>query len=375
VSDLVQGAVLSDRYRLESRLGAGATASVWAARDLELGRVVALKALLSEGVHPELAWRFEREGAILGRLDHPNLVTVFATGEDDGRPYLVMQLVEGVPLNEVLADGPLPTEEAVRLVADVAAGVAAAHQAGVVHRDLKPANILCRPDGSPVVVDFGVARADDLTTVTRADVVVGTANYLAPEQARGESPGPPADVYALGCVLQETLTGRPPLTADSAIAVAYRHVHDQPDPLPADVPPGIAAVVARCLAKSPADRYPTAAELETDLRAGGAPATMVLPPVTVAAGGEIIDPAPLAPGPERQVPWRLVVAIAAAILLLAVALGSLGGGSDHGTPADARTTTTTTVATTTTTAAPTTTLPPPPPQPRAPHQKRGKGKH
>jgi serine/threonine-protein kinase len=378
VSDLAPGVTFSNRYRLESCLGTGGTAAVWAARDLDLGRAVAVKVLLGAGVDPELARRFEHEGMILGRLSHPNLVSVFATGEHEGRPYLVMQLVEGEPLNEVLRDGPLPTEDAVRLVADVAAGLAAAHRAGVVHRDVKPANIICRPDGSPVVVDFGIARVDDLTGVTRPNVVVGTANYLAPEQARGEQPGPPTDVYALGCVLQETLTGRPPLTADTPVAVAYRHVHDDPDPLPSDVPAGIAAIVARCLAKEPTARYPTAAELEADLRvrfATPANATAVLPPVTVATGGEVIDPSPLVepdPGGHR---WPLIAAIVAAVVLLALVLGN-GFGGDGGSdtpPADARASTTTTIATTTT-AAPPTTAAAPAPAP-APREGRGKGKH
>jgi serine/threonine-protein kinase len=369
VSELSPGSVLAGRYRLESRLGAGATAAVWAARDLDLGRQVAIKVLLGEGVNPDLAQRFEREGQILGRLSHPNLVGVYATGEHEGRPFLVMQLVAGVPLSEVLHDGTLPVDEAVRLVSDVAAGVAAAHRAGVIHRDLKPANILCQPDGSPVVVDFGIARVQDLTAMTRADVVVGTANYLAPEQARGETPTPATDVYALGCVLQEALTGRPPLTADSPVAVAYRHVHDEPDPLPETVPAGVAAVVARCLAKDPSARYPTAAELETDLRAGGPTSTMVLPPVTVAAGGEVIDAAPLATASRRGGPrWSVVAAVAAAVLLLAVALASVGGDDGDTPKADAHPSTTTTMATTTTTVPPTT-APPPPPLPS------GKGKH
>ena len=360
-TDLAPGVVLSGRYRLEERLGTGATASVWRARDLDLGRSVAVKALLGDDVDPELARRFEREGQILARLTHRNLVPVYATGEHDGRQYLVMELVDGLSLHEVLRDGPVPVDDAVSLVADVAAGLAAAHHAGIVHRDVKPANILCGTDGTPRLVDFGIARAEDITSVTRADVVIGTANYLSPEQARGDVPGPPSDVYALGCVLQELLTGRPPFAADSPVATAYRHVHDDPDPLGPDVPAGVAAVVARCLEKEPALRYATAADLEHDLRrvaAGDAPlpveTTMVLPPVEVVGTGEVIDPAPLVETRHRPV-WPIVAAVAAVAVVLV--LGALGLAGDGDPPsADADPTTTSTVVTTTTTTIP---LPPP----------------
>jgi serine/threonine-protein kinase len=395
--NLTAGDVVSGRYRLEAHLGSGATSAVWRARDLDLGRVVALKALFGAGVDPQLASRFEREGTILGRLSHPNVVPVFATGNDGGRPYLVMAYVDGLSVDHALADGPLPVEEALDLAADIAAGLAAAHRAGVVHRDVKPANIVRGSDGVPRLVDFGIARADDLTSMTRADSVLGTATYLSPEQARGEVPSPASDVYALGCVLYEALTGHPPFEADSPLAVAYRHVHDAPAPprsLRPEIPPGVEAVVLRSLAKDPFDRYPTGAELEDDLRrvrrgeaplvasdetaaltpvaAAPADATMLLPAVDAA---EVIDPSPLAePAPRSARPWWIGAAAAAAALVLALVLGNLGGGGGSGSPAGATdhpSSTTTTVATLVT--APPTTVAPAPPVTGKPG--KGHGKH
>jgi eukaryotic-like serine/threonine-protein kinase len=381
------GSVLGGRFRLESRLGAGATAAVWRARDLDLGRVVAVKALLGDDVDPALAGRFEREGQLLGRLSHPNVVPVHCTGNEGGRPYLVMDLVDGLSLRDVLADGPLPVEDAVRLAADVADGLAAAHRAGGVHRDVKPANVICGADGVPRLVDFGIARADDLTVMTQANVVLGTAAYLSPEQARGEAVGPPSDVYSLGCLLHELLAGEPPFRGDGPLAVAYKHVHEEPPPLPADVPAAVAGVVARCLAKDPAARYPDGAALAADLRRGAHDGdatvavaavpvppnrTMVMPAVTPT--GERIDPSPLAAPAERR-RWPLVAGIAAAALVLSLLAGAAFGDSGGTPPADASedapatTTTTTTITTTTTTTA----APPPAPTP-AQAGKPGKGK-
>lgn len=345
---LSTGDVISGRYRLERRLGSGATAAVWQARDRDLGRAVALKILLGEEVAPELAARFEREATILGRLSHPNLVPVLGTGHHEGRPFLVMELVDGESLREVLRRGPMSVDDAVELVAEVASGLGAAHAAGVVHRDVKPANIVCTAGGSPRLVDFGIARADDLTSITGTNVVIGTASYLSPEQARGGVPGPASDVYALGCVLFEALTGTPPFEGDTAVAVAYRHVHDDP-PSPVavrpEIPTGAAAVVQRCLAKDPHERYPTGAELEVALRDAMAPApvpadpattvviepvrdaTMVMPPV--APERDLIDPAPLAPVDEPDRRWMLVAGLAVGTVVLLVVLAlSLATGGD-----------------------------------------------
>jgi serine/threonine protein kinase len=378
VRPLTSGAVLSARYRLESPLGSGATATVWRARDVELGRAVAVKVLGDEGVEPELAARFMREGRILGRLSHPNIVPVLASGEDEGRPYLVMALVEGRTLKECIAEGPLPVEAALDTVTAVAAGLGEAHRVGVVHRDVKPGNIVCGEDGQPHLVDWGIARAGDLTTMTRADVVMGTAAYLAPEQALGESPGPASDVYALGCVLYELLTGAQPFPAESAVAMAYRHVHD-PIPMPSatrtEVPRALDAIVARCLSKQPADRYADAGALEAALRrwrsgesddATGvhtvvqAPltdATVVMPVSTVALSSPATTGTMGTPrvGPVGRRALVVAGAIAAGIAAIAlVGMTTSPGDGDGGTT----TSTTAPVAavvtepTTTTTAAP-----------------------
>lgn len=371
------GDVLDGRYRLEGRLGSGGTSTVWRGRDLVLDRPVAVKVLLDHGA-PEGVTRFEREASILARLDHPNVVPVLASGTDGGRPYLVMELIEGQPLSRMISDGPLPVDDALALIADVAAGLGAAHRAGVVHRDVNPTNIVCGADGSPRLVDFGIARSSDLTTMTMPASVLGTASYLAPEQARGETLGPATDVYALGCVLHACLTGRPPFEADGPLAVAYRHVHDQPvapGESRAGVPAGVDELVLRALAKDPAARPADAAAFEDELRRTrrgevvapeatvtlpAVDATMLLPTVGSAAvpdAADLIDPAPLAPAPPRP-PWhrraRIMAGMAAAAFLLSLMVaGALTGeearpaGADDPVPSS-----TSSTVTTTTTAAP-----------------------
>ena len=378
--DLNAGDVISSRYRLEKRLGAGATAAVWQARDRDLGRLVALKMLLgSEEVVPELATRFEREATILGRLSHPNLVPVLATGNHEGRPYLVMELVDGESLQQVLRRGPMDVDDAVELVAEIASGLGAAHVAGVVHRDIKPANILCTASGSPRLVDFGIARVDDLTSITGTNFVIGTASYLSPEQARGASLDPASDVYSLGCVLFEALTGQPPFDGETAVAVAYRHVHDEPPSprtLRPDIPAHVAAVVERCLAKEPAERYRNGTELEHALRLPAtdplidtgattviAPVrdqTMVIPPVAFADDGDVADVAGTGT-PDRR--WIFVAALAAATIVLLIVL-ALSLAADHDSNTTGRTTDSSVQSTslTTTTTVPTTIAPPPKPE-------------
>ena len=394
--DLSAGGVVSGRYRLERRLGSGSTAAVWQARDLELGRAVALKLLLGSHVAPELAARFEREATILGRLSHPNLVSVLGTGTHEGRPYLVMELVDGESLQHILRRGPMNVDEAVELVAEIASGLGAAHAAGVVHRDVKPANILHAASGAPRLVDFGIARADDMTSITGTNFVIGTAFYLSPEQARGETPGPASDVYSLGCVLFEALTGQPPFDGDTAVAVAYRHVHDEapsPRAIREEIPAGVEAVVLRCLAKEPSARFATGADLERELRGavaavGAAPpadattviqpvrdATMVMPPVAAAGVTEavaaeavgtdaaLIDPTPLAPVEPVDRRWAIVAGLAAAtvvfLVVLAIALAAGDSGSS-GSTTDSTFRPPPSLAPTTVP----TTVPPPPPRPR-----------
>jgi len=254
-------------------------ASVYAARDTGLDRAVAVK-LLADNLagDEELRQRFLREARLAARLSHPNVVNVFDAGEDDGRPYIVMELVEG----ETLAGrGRMPPEEARGLALQAARGLAHAHEAGLIHRDIKPGNLLLRPDGTLKIADFGIARAAETTALTQAGTVLGTAAYLAPEQALGEEVTPVADVYSLGAVLYELLTGRPPFEFDSLAdlaqkqrAMAIRPVRE----LAPETPRALEDLVMRCLARNPEYRPVSAAELERELAPHGAePPTVRLP--------------------------------------------------------------------------------------------------
>jgi serine/threonine-protein kinase len=370
------GDVIAGRFTLVERLGAGATAAVWRANDAD-GPPVAIKVLRDLGVEPALARRFEREGHILAALDHPNLVGVIDSGRDGDRPWLAMELLSGRSLADRLRDeGPLPPREAAGIVADVGAGLERAHAAGVLHRDVKPANIVCDGD-IPKLVDFGIARSSALATMTQADVVLGTAAYLSPEQASAGPLDARSDVYALGCVLHELVAGRPPFEGDSPLTVAYAHVHHPPPPLRAavpDAPPELEAVVLRCLAKSPADRFPTAGALEVELRRfAGKPTsghTILMPAMAPAAAAGVddplYDPSPLLPALAPPPPPRsrlgrvaLLAVLAVVLLLGAIALADDDtGGEPALEPVEAETTTT--VAPATTTVAPTTTAPSPP---------------
>ena len=259
--------VAGGRYRLERRLGHGGMASVFLGRDSELDRPVAVKLLGENAAGDEaLRKRFVREARLAARLSHPNVVSVFDAGEDDGRPYIVMEHVEGETLAEALARrGRLPADEARGLALQACRGLAHAHAAGLVHRDIKPQNLLLRADGTLKIADFGIARAADGTALTQAGTVLGTAAYLAPEQALGEKVTPAADVYSLGAVLYELLTGRPPLELESLADLANRAPIPPVRELAPDVPRDLEDVVMRCLARNPAYRPATAAELEREL--------------------------------------------------------------------------------------------------------------
>jgi serine/threonine-protein kinase len=257
-------------YRIEALIGRGASGGVYLAEHVRLGRKVALKIL-----SPELAaddvfrQRFIRESRLAAELDHPGIVTVYDAGEQDGIPYLSMRLVEGTDLATVLGHGPLDTQRAVRLISQVAEALDAAHERGLVHRDVKPANILLAPaPGSPeraFLSDFGIAkRAGALRELTRTGYFVGTVDYVAPEQIRGEEIDRRADQYSLACVLYHCLIGEAPFTRPSAVAVIYAHLNDEPprpSSLRADLPVGLDAVLERGLAKEPDARFPSCTAL------------------------------------------------------------------------------------------------------------------
>ncbi|BCK52258.1 Stk1 family PASTA domain-containing Ser/Thr kinase [Nocardia wallacei] len=267
---------LSERYELGEIIGFGGMSEVHKARDNRLGRDVAIKVLRADLARdPTFYLRFKREAQNAAALNHPAIVAVYDTGEaevDGGPlPYIVMEYVDGDTLRDIVrGKGPLPPRRAMEVIADVCAALDFSHKNGIVHRDMKPANIMINRQGAVKVMDFGIARAiaDSSNPMTQTAAVIGTAQYLSPEQARGEQVDARSDVYSVGCVLYEILTGEPPFTGDSPVAVAYQHVREDPR-LPSlvhtGVPRELDSVVLKAMAKNPANRYQTAAEMRADL--------------------------------------------------------------------------------------------------------------
>ena len=270
-SSRVLGHVLADRYELGPVLGQGGMARVHQGLDRQLGRQVAIKVLAPPFDRDgEFVERFRREARAAAGLSHPNIVAVFDSGSDDGTHFIVTELVEGETLADRLRrDGPMPPADAVAVAVDIARALAAAHARGLIHRDIKPGNVMLLPDGRVKVVDFGIARAAGSDTLTNTGVVLGSTAYLSPEQAGGQPVDERADLYSLGCVLYEMLTGQVPFRADTPIATMYRHVNeDAPPPSTiAPVQPELEDVVMRCLEKDPKRRFASAAELEDALLA------------------------------------------------------------------------------------------------------------
>jgi eukaryotic-like serine/threonine-protein kinase len=262
--------VLGGRYRLLRRIAAGGMGSVWEAEDTLLHRRVAVK-ILSEALSSDQRFveRFRREAQATAGLSHPNIAGVFDYGEDDERPFIVMELIEGETLAERIARrGRLPWTEAVSITERVAAALETAHNAGIVHRDVKPGNIIITSSGDVKVMDFGIAAATWATPLTATGTAMGTATYISPEQASGKRATPASDVYSLGVVLYEMLTGAPPFTGDSPVAVAMAHVHDAPPSVverTPDVPRHVAVVCERALAKDPNLRPSSAGALASML--------------------------------------------------------------------------------------------------------------
>lgn len=304
------GHQIGGRYRIIQRLGGGGMGVVYQAEDMLLGRDVAIKVLRAHLAEDDaFRHRFEREGRSAAGLSHPNIVQVYDVGETpEGVPYLVMEYVSGPTLEKVLAErGRLPEREAVDVAAQVAAALAEAHRRGVVHRDIKPLNILVRPDGTVKVADFGIARAQSGATLVNTGTIVGSAHYVSPEQARGGYVDEKTDVYSLGVVLFEMLTGRTPFQGDTAVAVALKHLQDEvPSPSAlANVSRRLEGVVLRALEKDPARRYPGAAAFLADLEA--VRAGLNLPQ----AGGRRRGPAPSG----RTSVWVPIVAAAIVVLV------------------------------------------------------------
>jgi serine/threonine-protein kinase len=265
--------VLSGRYRLGSKLGSGGMSTVYLAHDEVLDRPVAVKLLHREiSEEADQLERFRREARAAARLSHPNLVGVIDAGEDESRPYIVFEYVEGDTLKQCIQkQGPLPVDEAVAYAIEIGRGLSAAHSRKLIHRDVKPQNVLIDPDGRAKVTDFGIARSLESEGLTATGRVLGTTDYVSPEQAMGEAVDERSDVYSLGVVLYEMLTGDVPFKAETQVGVAMKHVNN---PMPdirtkrSDVPTHVAGVITRATAKDPRDRYGSVSEMVLDLESG-----------------------------------------------------------------------------------------------------------
>jgi serine/threonine protein kinase len=364
--------ILLDRYEVGRLLGAGGMAEVFEGRDRLLARRVAIKVLqLQFARDPSFLIRFKREAQAAASLSHPNIVGVYDTGSEDGTHFIVMEYVDGRTLKEVIrAEGPLYPERAAEICADVCSALVAAHARGLIHRDIKPGNVMLTPDGKVKVMDFGIARATTSETITQTAAVVGTAQYISPEQAQGQAVDYRSDIYSLGCCLYEMLTGTVPFTGATPVAIAYRHVREDPTPprmLNADVPAPLEAICLKAMAKLPDNRYQTAAEFQSDLerfRNGqpvqatplldSAATTQAIPrgdggaDPTAMLGGAADYAEPYEEERRTSVGW-IVVSVLALLLVGAAAFFITRALTSADTP------TATTVATTATTQAPTTT--------------------
>ena len=303
--------ILAGRYEVGELIGRGGMAEVHIGHDNRLGRTVAIKILRSDLARdPSFQARFRREAQSAAALNHPAIVAVYDTGEDTFTepsgatshvPFIVMEYVEGHTVRDILRDGnAVPIEEAVEITSGVLSALEYSHHAGIVHRDIKPANVMLTPTGAIKVMDFGIARAlaDSAATMTQTQAVIGTAQYLSPEQARGESVDARSDLYSTGCLLFELLTGRPPFTGDSPVSVAYQHVREapvSPSSIASDIPETLDRVTLKALAKERTARYGSAAEFRADLEAavrGGVLAAASLSTVTAAAGAPLAEDRP-----------------------------------------------------------------------------------
>lgn len=320
--------ILAGRYEVGELIGRGGMAEVHIGHDNRLGRTVAIKILRSDLARdPSFQARFRREAQSAAALNHPAIVAVYDTGEDMMQehggamahvPFIVMEYVEGHTVREILRDGnAVPIEEAVEITAGVLSALEYSHHAGIVHRDIKPANVMLTPTGAIKVMDFGIARAlaDSAATMTQTHSVIGTAQYLSPEQARGESVDARSDLYSTGCLLFELLTGRPPFMGDSPVSVAYQHVREMPvspSSIAPDVPESLDRITLKALAKERTSRYGSAAEFRADLEAairGGAVQAPALGMVAAAAGAgaglsgatEVFSATPSDPATSTQV--------------------------------------------------------------------------
>jgi len=327
--------VLAGRYEIDSVLGEGGMAKVFRGTDNVLGRTVAVKVLAPRFAKDnQFVARFRREAQAAAALNHPNVVSIYDTGSENGIHWIVMEYVDGRTLKDVIREeGPLLPERAVEIGQSICLALATAHDKGLVHRDIKPGNIMLTPPGETKVMDFGIARAiAGADTLTQTAAVLGTAAYLSPEQAQGKPVDARSDIYAVGCVLFEMLTAHPPFEGDSPVAIAYKHVRETPTPpsrFNGDVPKELDAVVLKCLAKNPDNRYQTTRELAEDLQrlSRGQPvmATPVLPGDPTEVVSRPVSETQVMRGvPPEEEERRKVWPIVLAALLVLAALVALG---------------------------------------------------
>jgi hypothetical protein len=330
-----RGRVLGNRYELLLPLASGGMGRVWRARDTLLERPVAVKVLRSElAGDATFRARFRAEAQHTAALHHPHIASVFDYGEQEVEgecvAYLVMELVEGETLSTLLErEGRLDPARTLDVLRQTAAALAAAHAAGVVHRDVKPGNVLVGNDGTVKIADFGIAWSASSVPLTGTGQVVGTAHYLSPEQAEGAKASPASDVYALGTVAYECLTGRRAFDGENSVQIALKQIREEPLPLPPEIPPGIRAVVERAMAKDPAVRYADGAALRDAVEAAAASSP------TVPVGGAEPTPTAVLPVPSatpvrpnppaRRAVVRVLVGAAAALAVVTALVGALAG--------------------------------------------------
>jgi serine/threonine-protein kinase len=290
---MTQPQLLGNRYELEGVVGRGGMAEVYRARDIRLDRVVGIKTLRADLAQDQIFQaRFRREAQSAASLNHPSIVAVYDTGEDTSTgvpvPYIVMEFVDGQTVRDLMNEGHrLTPERTLEIISGVLRALEYSHQAGIVHRDIKPGNVMVTRNGDVKVMDFGIARSmnDSQATMTQTAQVIGTAQYLSPEQARGERVDARSDLYSTGCLMYELLTGRPPFQGDSPVAIAYQHVRENPVPptqLDPQLPRWADAIVLKAMAKAPSDRYQSAAEMAADVQraASGMQVAAMPPPAT-----------------------------------------------------------------------------------------------
>ncbi|MDD5448253.1 MAG: Stk1 family PASTA domain-containing Ser/Thr kinase [Actinomycetota bacterium] len=332
----MSGEIINGRYVLGDLIGAGGMADVYRATDNLLGRTVAVKILHPQyAKDPVFVERFKREAQAAANLNHPNVVSVYDWGIEGDTSFLVMEYIQGKTLKDIIIEnGPLLPERAIEIAIAICSALEAAHKQGIVHRDIKPQNVTVTRSNQIKVTDFGIARAVGDSAMTQTGTIMGTAQYISPEQAQGQSADPRSDLYSLGIVLYEMLTGRVPFDGETPVAIAYKHVREDPLPpsmLNPDIPPELEAVVMKALAKNPDNRYQSAPEMQADLERCLEGAPVYATPVLQAEDVSPTEAFPLSPAPSvakrRSNTWAWVVL--GVIIALACGIGvwaALGAG-------------------------------------------------